>query len=274
MDWKKLFDESEKPLDSLVEDGGFCGIFRTIACIGDSLSSGEFVSTDEDGNRGYHDLFDYSWGQHIARRTGAKVYNFSRGGMTAERYVNSFANENGFWWNERLGEDKECQADIIALGVNDINGAIGRKTGLGDISDICLSDFEKNKDTFAGHYGKIIQKLRAVQPKCRIFLMTIPRGGGCSEEFHRLADRHAELLYEIAELFEFVYIIDLRKFAPEYDAEFMKKFYLDNHMNPMGYLFTAKMVMSYIDWIIRHNMDDFKQTGFIGKPYHNLSEKW
>lgn len=26
----------EKPLDRLVTDGGFCGIFRTIGCIGDS----------------------------------------------------------------------------------------------------------------------------------------------------------------------------------------------------------------------------------------------
>ena len=34
--------EKEKPLDRILNDGGFCGIFRTIACIGDSLSSGEF----------------------------------------------------------------------------------------------------------------------------------------------------------------------------------------------------------------------------------------
>ena len=31
--------EGEKPLDNLVTDGGFCGIFRTIGCVGDSLSS-------------------------------------------------------------------------------------------------------------------------------------------------------------------------------------------------------------------------------------------
>ena len=42
MDIKKFFDENEKPLDRLIDDGGFASIFRTIACIGDSLSSGEF----------------------------------------------------------------------------------------------------------------------------------------------------------------------------------------------------------------------------------------
>ena len=39
--------EREKPLDKMAVGGGFCGIFRTIACIGDSLSSGEFESLDE-----------------------------------------------------------------------------------------------------------------------------------------------------------------------------------------------------------------------------------
>lgn len=32
--------ENEKPLDRIVTDGGFCAIFRTIACIGDNLASG------------------------------------------------------------------------------------------------------------------------------------------------------------------------------------------------------------------------------------------
>ena len=77
-------EENEKPLDRIVTDGGFCSIFRTIACIGDSLSSGEFESKDESGNTRYHDFYDYSWGQFLARSTGSKVYNFSRGGMTAK----------------------------------------------------------------------------------------------------------------------------------------------------------------------------------------------
>ena len=68
-----------RPLDQIRPDGGFCGIFRTIGCIGDSLSSGEFESLDEAGNKGYHDEYDYSWGQYLARIAGCKAYNFSRG---------------------------------------------------------------------------------------------------------------------------------------------------------------------------------------------------
>lgn len=73
-------DLNEKPLDRLPEDGGFCGIFRTIGCIGDSLSSGEFESMDGNGLKGYHDMYEYSWGQYLARMVGAKAYNFRAAG--------------------------------------------------------------------------------------------------------------------------------------------------------------------------------------------------
>ena len=52
----------EKPLERLLPDGGLCGIFRTMGCIGDSLSSGEFESLDDNNKKGYHDYFEYSWG--------------------------------------------------------------------------------------------------------------------------------------------------------------------------------------------------------------------
>ena len=60
-----LTQPNEKPLDRFVPDGGFTAIFRTIGCIGDSLSSGEFESTKEDGTKGYHDYYEYSWGQRM-----------------------------------------------------------------------------------------------------------------------------------------------------------------------------------------------------------------
>lgn len=255
--------ENEKPLDYLVEDGGFTKVFRTIACIGDSLSSGEFQSKDENGAPGYHDMFEYSWGQYIARAAGVKVLNFSRGGMTAHEYVSSYAASKG-WWSE----DLLCQGYIIALGVNDLNRA---EHPLGSVSDINLKT-KRNAETFAGFYGSIIQKIRTLQPKARFFLMTIPRSGNPEADAKREA--HAKLLHEIADLFEFTYVLDFFQYAPVYDETFRRNFFLDGHMNPQGYILTAKMVMSYIDYIVRHNPDDFSQVPFIGKPYHNMGAKW
>ena len=66
----------EKPLDRICENGGATAIFRSIACIGDSLASGEFQLPEKDGKWSYHDMYEYSWGQFIARMIGSKVYNF------------------------------------------------------------------------------------------------------------------------------------------------------------------------------------------------------
>ena len=254
MDWKQILgNEEEKPLERLVFDGGFCRVFRTIGCIGDSLSSGEFESLDEEGNKQYHDCYEYSWGQYLARNTGCKVYNFSRGGMTAKEYWESFADWNGFW-----NQDKLCQAYIIALGVNDL---IGQKQEMGSLEDINLTDYRKNRDTFAGYYGRIIQRLKELQPRAKFFLMTFPK------EDQEMPDL-AALLYDMARLFDNTYVLDIGKYGPVYDVSFKKKFFMGGHMNPAGYILTANMVSSYIDYIVRHNLEDFAQVGFIGTSYY------
>ena len=69
-------------------------------------------------------------------------------------------------------------------------------------------------------------------------------------------------------------MIDLYRDAPVYDELFHKNFFLSGHLNPAGYLFTAEIVMTYIDYIIRNHPDDFTQVGFIGTGYHNCAAKW
>lgn len=92
------FNAGEKPLDRIPQNGGFAAIFRTIACVGDSLSSGEFqIKKPQEEGYYYFDQYEYSWGQFMARTLGSKVYNFSRGGMSAKWYLNSYADENGFF---------------------------------------------------------------------------------------------------------------------------------------------------------------------------------
>ena len=245
--------ENEKPLDRIVTDGGFCSIFRTIACIGDSLSSGEFESKDENGNTRYHDFYDYSWGQFIARNMGSKVYNFSRGGMNAKSYIEDFSIVNNFWSNDKL-----CQAYIIALGVNDI--IYSDEVALGEVSDVVLTNYQNNAKTFAGYYAQIIQRVQAMQPRAKIFLVTIPRENDERDEKRRA---HRDLLQKFSEIFENTYLIDLFEYAPVYDAKFKETFFL-GHMTPTGYVLTARMIESYIDFIIRKNPQDFSQVGFIG----------
>ena len=248
----------EKPLERMPADGGFTGIFRTICCIGDSMSSGEFESIDDNSNKEYHDMFEYSWVQYLGRLVGAKVLNFSRGGMTAIEYCKTFADANNFW-----DTDKLCQCYIIALGINDL---VGLKMPVGSIEDINYEDYTKNnEETFAGWYAQIIQRMQALQPKARFFLVTMIRED--SEEHNKIVQAHAQLLHDIAERFDNTYVIDFAQYGPVIDAEFRRNFYLGGHLIPAGYLLVSRMVASYIDYIIRNNPEGFYEVPFIGTPY-------
>ncbi len=264
MNIEEYLQTPARPLDRILPDGGFAGIFRTIGCIGDSLSSGEMQLRREDGAFSYHDLYDYSWGQYIARALGCKVYNFSRGGMTAKWYMDTYAVEKDFFNPESV-----CQAYIVALGVNDITAAIRDKKELGTIADAAE---ESAADNFVSDYAAILRKYKQISPRAKFFLVTIPRaeiGSVCTEERARLCDLHQKLMYEMAALFPDTYVIDLRAEAPAYDKTFRDTYFLNGHMNPAGYLLTAKMMMSYIDWIIRKNPKDFSEAALIGTSLRN-----
>ena len=252
--------EDEKPLDRIVTDGGFCGIFRTIACIGDSLSSGEFESSRPDGTKVYHDFYEYSWGQFIGRSCGSKVYNFSRAGMTTKEYMETFADKMGYWDRNKL-----CQAYIIALGVNDISQ--GKE--IGSVGDVCLEDYTKNKPTIAGYYAQIIQRIKLLQPRAKIFLVSIPKNG---DEKDAVRKELRDLLADFTELFNRTYLIDLYTYAPVNDAEYRRKFRL-GHLTPAGYILTARMIESYIDYLIRKYPEDFNQVGFIGTDLYYQPEE-
>ncbi|MBQ9115432.1 MAG: SGNH/GDSL hydrolase family protein [Clostridia bacterium] len=139
---------------------------------------------------------------------------------------------------------------------------------IGSVSDICLEDYRKNAPTFAGYYAQIIQRYKEIQPDAKFFFVSTPRDTD-DEIRARLGDELAELLHRLAEFFGNSYVIDLHKYAPEYKGELRKAIYMGGHLSPVGYILTAKMIGSYIDYLIRHNPADFRQVGFIGTPFKN-----
>lgn len=243
------------PFENPISNGGLCKIFRTICCVGDSLSSGEFEVLNKDGQKEFYDCYEYSWGQYMARETGANVYNFSCGGMSAEWYCESYAQKKDFW-----NVNKAAQAYIIALGVNDITNC-GEE--LGAISDIDFENWQNNKKSFVGYYAQIIQRYKEIQPNAKFFLVTIPHSQRIDRE--KAEDVHADLIRCLAQKFTNTYVIDFRKFAPVYDNDFKAKYYLNSHLNVYGYMLTSQMMLSYIDYIIRENADEFVMVPLMRK---------
>ncbi|MBQ8373952.1 MAG: SGNH/GDSL hydrolase family protein [Clostridia bacterium] len=257
----------KNPLDTPCVNGGFTAIFRTLGCIGDSLASGEHESFDGE-KIDYHDYYEYSWGQFIARRCGLTAYNFSCGGLTAKE----FRQYKGY--NKSFVPEKACQAYIIALGRNDMKYWDNYEYGFGSIDDVDFERPDNNRDSFVGHYVKIIQEIRILQPKARIFVVTMPVSDTDRGEKDEKADMHAEFLRSLPNYFEFLYVLDLRKYAPVHDGKFRESYYCGGHLSAMGYLLTAEQMMTLIDDIIKNNPKDFTQVGFIGKSVHNIREKW
>ena len=260
MNWEeKLYNKNEKPLDSLVSGYSHTSVFRTIAFVGDSMSSGEFETLSEDGTKGYHDFFEYSWGQHIARKNGLKAYSFSRGGMTAKEYVESYAQEKGFWDTE-----KAAQAYVIALGVNDCNA----QTEIGSVDDI-KEDYRNNAKTYTGYYAQIVARYKEISPEAKFFFVTFPddpKLNWCGDNIGNVN----RVLYSLAEHFDNAYVIDLNKYGPLFDERFKEQFFMLGHMNPSGYILMAEIVDSYIDYIVRHNPKDFGMVAFS----NDIEKSW
>lgn len=263
MNFKYIINNGcEHPFENFVSNGGYSAIFRSIASIGDSMDSGEFESV-VDGKTMYHDVYEYSWGQFMARDTGCKVYNFSKGGMTA-RDFDDFASKNDFY-NPKY----KCQAYIITLGINDIRDVINNEIELGDINDVDINDYTNNKSTVIGYYARIISKYKLIQPDAKFFLVSRPKEDvsmpkdKVKQKYICVHDEFASLLGKLTKIFDNCYFMDIREYGPIYDEEFKKKFFLGSHMNPMGYRLVALLYETYIDYIIRNNMEDFKKIGFI-----------
>jgi len=266
---------AKNPLRNLVSDGGFTSIFRTIGFIGDSLSSGEHESFSiKDNAKGFHDYYQYSWGQYIARKAGLIAFNFSKGGLTVKKFF-ELTDTKDPQINNIYDEDKKCQAYVIALGLNDMTHIDIYKDGFGSINDIDFNNEDNSKDSYCGQYGRMIIKLRKIEPKCRIFVMTTPKEDPEGEKKKKEFDAIRNFLLELQTKFEYLYTLDFRKYAPVYNKKWMHMYFLGGHMSALGYKITGDMVMTYIDYIIRHNVDDFKQAGFIGKGgLHNELNKW
>lgn len=256
---KKIFElqENEQPLDNLKENCGFAGIFKNIGVVGDSLSSGEFESTNENGEVGYHDMYEYSWPAILQRLTGTEYTNFSRGGMSFKEFYESWADKNNFW--------QAKQAYIVSLGNNDLF-VYNQKAG--SAKDIDPLHPENNPDTYFGYMGKVLTKLKSLQKDARIFLVSL-QIDHLTKERDEMAYYVEKEMEKVCKLYSYCYLLDMTKYAPAYDEETRKSFAMGFHPTATGYYVEALLIGNYIDYLIRKYPEDFKQVPFIGTGLSN-----
>ena len=275
----KLPAITDNPLSSIRRDAGYGAIIRKWGIIGDSLSSGEMQCYDNTSTSAsdykFIDMYQYSWGQVFARLIGAEAYNFSNGGQTTWGWLkgqgvihdNSYIGGiGGGDWDLAKQDAYKKDAYIIALGVNDRLKIANGEYVLGATSQIVsydgtysdIDDTSVNPKSFVRYYAGIIQRVKSIQPKAKIFCVT------------PLGSNYAEIAQAIRDIVEYyssdgVYLIDLFNYIPEgYNVD---GYMLNGHLSPMGYAYTAYMMNTYIDWIIRNNGSAFRDTALIGTEY-------
>lgn len=262
--------------EALERTADYLTIFQEIGYIGDSLSSGEFVF-DKEGRKGHWDSYTYSWGMYIEKFSGIKCAHFCSGGLTAKDvYENSvdFTSVLSRQTGNHLFNPAEAKpAYFMAIGLNDINHefVLDRDKypgGLGCAStDVNTADFEQNADSFAGWYAKVIQRIQTFTPDSKFFVVGLPN----DYKFPHIEDTN-KVLKDICGILPNCYYLDLYNSAPAYDRDFYDIFFEVNHMNAMGYVFTAKLIQTLADRVIREHCEDFGAAQFIGTPLKCLRE--
>lgn len=244
------------PLDIISSDANFVSSFGKIACIGDSLTAGNLNYNGS--STGEYEGISTSYPSILAKFTGNTVLNFGRGGITAKDYI-TIAESKGVFETSN-----KCNAYIISLGTNDIgyNGSFSGDT----TTDIDLANCENNANTSVGRYSKLIQKILEFQPKAKIFCSCIPNTR------NSLATRTEAntKIKSIVELFpNNCYVMDFQTYGVKVEDvdDWKSKYYNGGHLNALGYNLFAKMVLSYMNWIIENNPNHFRNIGFIGTDY-------
>lgn len=246
------------PLDHIIRDGGMCGIFRTIGVVGDSLSSGCLEYKNAEGETQGVDCYEHSWIKHIGRICGSTAHNFSVGGLKAST----------FWTTTNAkvkllrdaDENYKCDAYFIALGVNDI---ADENIEVGSSADIANDE----STTFYGYYSRIIKLIQTIQPRAKIFLVGLPNDSKMTAWGSRFTN-FKNAVADMVNYFDNCYYLDLYTYEKPYNSDFREIYFNGFHENVLGYLRTAWIISSYVDWIVRNHYTEFREAGFIGTDYH------
>lgn len=238
------FAVSENPLDIIRHDAGFLTCFQTVGIIGDGLASGECVSNN-DGATSHNDLHEHSWGKYLEKVTGNKYHIWASDGQTADSWLTSYT-------EDCFNSENKCEAYIIGLGVND------KKTeSVGSTNEVDVNDYNNNGANFYGRYATIIQKIQEMNPKAKIFVMTIPENDYQSRSF-------SEAIRTMSTLFNNVYCVDFYTHGYYlFHNGLIAQCERQGYYNAIAYKYMSRVIATYIDWIIQNNLDEFSQIEFI-----------
>lgn len=213
-----------------------CMLYKGI-CVGDSLTAGTF---DENSGGSTVNFVNANLGyvNNLSRMTGLTLTNLGRGGTTCKTWYEYYTVTSP---TDMSGHDFA----IIALGVNDGYSTNGWTAESGT------------------YLTNIVTKLRADNANIKIFIATPPlyfngtKFDGVRAGIRTLAASLSLYLLDFG-----MYLTDMT-----YDNRLKYAVTAYGHFNAYGYYYLAKAYKSYISYIIKNNIDAFKNLQFVGTSY-------
>ena len=242
------------PLSVVKETPGMTAILHRIGVVGASLTNGGHNTTN--GSFGQAAGREYSWPQRLARLCGITCFNFGQGGYWCKKWLD---NDGGYY--EAVGEpENKCDAYIISFASNDIYSKSGYYVGT--IADVHVGNESENGASYYGYLSQVIARCHDVQKRAYLFVLTYPHGfgetesGGYTQAMRDIVEVYREAGYNI-------YLIDYAAYGMTVDEATERGFKRNAHYVGAGYQYMTYEICTYIDWIIRHNIEDFKDIAFV-----------
>lgn len=241
-------------------------VFRRGLCIGDSITHGSFNYTG--GSAGGLVIRNYSYPAIFNRLTGIEVVNSGIGGATSKTWYEASLDgdtSSGRWFN---GEwewitNPEPQEGITITQALDYSGFDFSIIHMG-INDIGMRGevtVEEAVATYETYMGNIITKLKEENEGIKIFIATIiPCYATPGDYAFEVLN---EKIREIVEKTDNAYLIDLNLYSECKSGTA----YENQHLTAIGYHKMASELSAYISYIIKTNLDEFKEIQFIGTEY-------
>ena len=228
-------------------DGGYSNIMRKVGIIGDSISCG---ALDTNGGLAAVDNWDaYAWASFIKRKTGWDLVKLAQGGLQINNWLDTAY--------PGIASNPENKADsyIFMIGHNDQS-----VTPKGDIDDVDAEDLsQSNPDTLYGKFGLILNVIKEASPKSKWFFVTYPvimSGTGLDTINTMIREVCAKVGGYLIDLA--TYDLYVKRFKPDKNSA---------HYTPFGYYYLSVEIMTYIDYIISHDLEDFADIGYVTKDY-------
>lgn len=220
-------------------------LFEKVGVIGDSISVG--WAKDKNGNNSRRNT-GISWVQQMARRIGCTAYNLGASGVDPVEWFQPNYEFAQYCYTQYQSVGF-CDLYIIGLGLNPTST-------LGSISDINLSDYTQNAETFFGQYARIIQMINAEHPDAIVICVTEPTT--------RIASTDQAVRDICALSFINANLVDLEKdyFDLFNTEEIISERQPDGlHYTPYGYSLLADAMETALNDYIAKNPTHFKYVG-------------